>query len=144
MRNAGAVACHYIHPSRRTAVSLSANRSCIDENVAVRLSAGLRFNEAAEAYDRSRPGYPAEFLEALDPPGDTLEVGCGSGQLTIDLVRRGHRVVGVDPGEQLVALARLKCPDADFVVDRFEEADFRARRFDLVTSATAFHWVQRM
>lgn len=102
---------------------------------------GLRFDDAADAYDRTRPGYPIELVWALDPPGETLEVGCGSGQLTVDLVRRGHRVVAVDPGANLVALARGKCPSVAFVVGTFEETQLESRRFDLVTSATAFHWV---
>ena len=33
----------------------------------------------------------------------------------VDLVRRGHRVVAVDPGANLVALARGKCPSVAFV-----------------------------
>ncbi len=55
---------------------------------------GQRFDAVAEAYDQSRPGYPTSLVDRLGPPGDTLEIG--SGQLTVDLLRRSHRVLGVD------------------------------------------------
>lgn len=104
-------------------------------------SPGGRFDAAADDYDRSRPRYPEELVGHLDPPGDTLEVGCGSGQLTGDLLRRGHRVVAVDPGTNLLALARRRCPGARFVEGRFEDVDLEPDSFDLVVAATAFHWV---
>jgi len=100
-----------------------------------------RFDAVADSYQRARPGYPAELVARLDPPGEALEVGCGTGQLTTDLLARGHRVVAIDLGANLLALARAACPGAEFIHTTFEEADFGTRRFDLVTSATAFHWV---
>lgn len=100
-----------------------------------------RFDTVADAYQRARPGYPAELVARLDPPGETLEVGCGTGQLTTDLLARGHRMVAVDLGANLLALARVACPAAEFIHSTFEEVDLGSRQFDLVTSATAFHWV---
>ena len=57
---------------------------------------GQRFDAVADAHNQSRPGYPTSLVDRLGPPGDTLEIGCGSGQLTVDLLRRSHRVLGVD------------------------------------------------
>jgi SAM-dependent methyltransferase len=103
---------------------------------------GGRFDTMADDYDRSRPGYPDELVGRLDPRCDVVEVGCGSGQLTADLLRRGHRVVAVDPGPQLLALARRRCPEARFVLGRFEDADLEPAAFDLVAAGTSFHWVR--
>nr|MBA3282084.1 class I SAM-dependent methyltransferase [Acidimicrobiia bacterium] len=100
---------------------------------------GQRFDAVAEAYDQSRPGYPASLVDRLGPPGDTLEIGCGSGQLTVDLLSRGHCVLGVDIGGELLARARRRCPTGDFVLGAFEEVDLPEGRFSLVVSATAFH-----
>ena len=51
--------------------------------------------------------YSAAFFELLPKPaGLTIEVGCGEGRVTRDLIRRGHKVVSVDLTAALVKLAR--------------------------------------
>ena len=112
-----------------------------DPRALVNPALSASFDAAADDYDRSRPGYPDELVRSLGPPCDVIEVGCGSGQLTADLLGRGHRVVGVDPGARLLALAERRCPEARFVLGRFEDADLELASFDLVAAATAFHWV---
>lgn len=50
--------------------------------------------------------YSAKFFELLPAPGRrTLEVGCGEGRVSRDLVKRGHRVTGVDMSQTLIRLA---------------------------------------
>ena len=72
----------------------------------------------------------------LGPPGDALDVGCGTGFLSFELASRGHRVVGVDFAASMLAEARRKAGGGTI---RFEKADaeqlpFTARSFDLVIS----------
>jgi SAM-dependent methyltransferase len=46
------------------------------------------------------------FLPLVPPPGRlTLDVGCGEGRLSRDLVRLGHQVLGVDGSMTMVAAA---------------------------------------
>jgi len=45
-----------------------------------------------------------------------LDVCCGSGHVTKELVRRGYRVTGVDNSADLIELARQQLPEAEFVV----------------------------
>jgi len=45
-----------------------------------------------------------------------LDVCCGSGHVTKELVQRGYRVTGVDSSADLIALARQQLPQAEFVV----------------------------
>ena len=113
------------------------------------LSRGLTFDDAAHAYDRYRPRYPAELfddlgvLASVKPHSRILEVGSGPGVATEQMIARGWSVFAVDPGEQLAALARDKFPVERFSceVATFDEWDPKGRRFDLVLSATAYHWV---
>jgi SAM-dependent methyltransferase len=50
--------------------------------------------------------YSPTFFELLPPRGErTLDVGCGEGRVSRDLVERGHRVVGIDTSATLVRLA---------------------------------------
>jgi trans-aconitate methyltransferase len=118
--------------------------------VAIRdLSRGMTFNDAASSYDRYRPRYPRELFDDLQSVVDVdansriLEVGCGPGVATEEMMARGWSVLAVDPGAELGRVAREKFGDDRFAVEvaTFDEWDSRARRFDLVFSATAYHWV---
>ena len=67
---------------------------------------------------------------------DALDVGCGTGFLSLELARRGHRVTGIDFAPQMLAEARKKAA-AQGVAVRFEEGDaeqlpFAEGSFDLV------------
>ncbi len=65
-----------------------------------------------------------------------LDVGCGTGFLSLELAGRGHRVTGIDFAPEMLALAKGKAADAGAHI-RFEHADaenlpFAAASFDLV------------
>jgi SAM-dependent methyltransferase len=107
------------------------------------------FEEVPELYDRARPSYPAELFDHLTAlaglrAGDrALELGPGTGKATIALAERGFRVVGVELGEGLAAVARRNLaafPEVEIVNVPFErwETD---ERFDAVVAFTAFHWI---
>lgn len=111
---------------------------------------GKVFDEIADEYDRRRPTYPGELLDracqvaGIGSGDHVLEVGCGSGQLTRDLVARGLRVTAVEPGKSLMALARQHLDGAgevEFVNARFEDAVLSRERFRAVFAASAFHWI---
>jgi SAM-dependent methyltransferase len=94
-----------------------------------------------------RPTYPDELYDDLanvvGGAGErVLEVGCGSGQATLGLLNRGWEVVAVDPGDDLVALAKARVSGkVSFYVARFEAFDPPAGSFRLVASAQAWHWI---
>ena len=48
-------------------------------------------------------------------PGSVLDAGCGTGRVAIELSRRGHHVVGIDVDEAMLAAARVKAPEIDWV-----------------------------
>lgn len=79
-------------------------------------------------------------VDLLDPhPGErVLDLGCGDGALTEELVRRGARVVAVDSSPAMVDAARERGLDA-------RVADGHALpfgdEFDAVFSNAALHWM---
>jgi SAM-dependent methyltransferase len=104
------------------------------------------FGEDARLYDRVRPSYPTALyddLAALVQPvrPRVLEIGCGTGQATAPLVARGWPVTAVELSADLASLARRKLPEVEVVTAAFEEWPLPADKFDLVLSATAFHWI---
>jgi SAM-dependent methyltransferase len=108
------------------------------------------FDTAAERYARARPGYPEALfddlvdLARLEPGARVLEIGCGTGQATLPLARRGFRIVAVELGASLAAVARRQLaafPLVDVNVAAFEDWPLPAEPFDLLLAATAFHWI---
>ena len=48
-------------------------------------------------------------------PGAVLDAGCGTGRVAIELSRRGHDVLGVDVDPAMLAAARAKAPELEWV-----------------------------
>lgn len=111
---------------------------------------GQVFDEVAAEYDRHRPTYPGELVDqacqvaGIGSGDQVLEVGCGTGQLTRALLARGLHVTALEPGQNLIALARLNLEGAgavELVNARLEDALLPREQFQAVFSASAFHWV---
>lgn len=110
----------------------------------------VAFDAVAPTYDAVRPGYPAAVyddilaLSGIPAGGDILEIGCGTGQATRPFAERGYRITCVELGAELAALARRNLaayPAVAVRVGAFETEPLPDAAYDLVISATAFHWV---
>jgi SAM-dependent methyltransferase len=108
------------------------------------------FEEVAELYDEVRPSYPEELVEDVlafseIPAGARLlEIGCGPGNATVLFAQRGYRMVCIELGERLAALAAKNCaayPDVEIQNLAFEDWPLEENAFDLALSADAFHWI---
>lgn len=101
------------------------------------------FDQEAERYDRCRPTYPNPLIDELlgaEPTGlDVLDVGCGTGIASRQMVERGAKVLGVELAPRMVEIARSHGIDAE--LSAFEDWDPAGRTFDCVTSAQAWHWL---
>jgi ubiquinone/menaquinone biosynthesis C-methylase UbiE len=84
---------------------------------------------------------------ALIEPGDSvLDVGCGTGEVTIqDKIRAGQEghAYGIDPAPEMIALARSKAErkgmEIDFRVGVIESLPFPDASVDVVTSSLMMH-----
>lgn len=54
-------------------------------------------------YEDHREDVPWYLCHADAMPGAVLELGCGTGRLTLELARAGHEVVGVDQSSHMLA-----------------------------------------
>jgi SAM-dependent methyltransferase len=74
-----------------------------------------------------------------------LEIGPGTGQATLPFAERGFRLVCVELGERLAAVARRKLaafPNVEIVTAPFEVWEPSGGGvFDAVVTFTAFHWI---
>jgi len=108
------------------------------------------FDRVPYAYDRFRPGYAPGAIEALLelsaplPGGDVLEIGAGTGKLTVPLAAHGLRITAIEPGSRMADLLARRVrpwPSVRIVRSTFETAPIEPGSFDLVAAATSFHWL---
>jgi SAM-dependent methyltransferase len=99
------------------------------------------FGARAEQYDSARPGYPDALMDDLLAlaPRDALDVGCGTGKASVPLAQRGVQVLGVEIDARMAAVARRNGIAVE--IASFEGWPDNGRRFDLLLSAQAWHWV---
>ena len=83
------------------------------------------------------------LLDASGPLGTVLEIGCGSGELTLYLSSHGNPVLGIDASPRAIALARDKALqrsiEATFQVGDALELEALGRTFDSIVDCGLFH-----
>ncbi len=115
---------------------------------------GGLFAGTAWHYARYRPGYPPAFLDhliqrlGLDGTGRLLDLGCGTGQLTLPLAAHVAEAVGMDlEPEMLTEAARWAREQAvaNVIWTQGNSADLPGDlgHFRLVTMGRSFHWMDR-
>ncbi|MFJ5846685.1 class I SAM-dependent methyltransferase [Streptomyces sp. NPDC092903] len=105
----------------------------------------LSFGTIAEAYERFRPGYPAELFDVVmayagQPVSTALEIGAGTGKATRVLARRGVSVTATDPDAAMLAELRKHVPPGVRTARAAFEELRPDGRFGLVYAAAALHW----
>jgi len=82
-------------------------------------------------------------LAGLSPGHRALDVGCGPGALTTELVTRlgAGSVAAVDPSESFVVAARARHPDVDVRRATAESLPFADRAFDAALAQLVVHFM---
>ncbi|MDX2676324.1 class I SAM-dependent methyltransferase [Streptomyces sp. NY05-11A] len=108
-------------------------------------SAGVDWDAAAPAFDEEPdhglrdPEVRAAWARRLrtwlpERGGDVLDLGCGTGSLSLLAAEQGHRVTGVDLSRPMIDLARAKLAgrDAVFLLGDAAAPPVGEQRFDTV------------
>jgi len=73
--------------------------------------------------------------------GDALDLGCGTGNYTLELYKRGFQVVGVDISRRMLKIAQKKLPNVKFIKANAYSLPFEDNTFDLVLSVTMLEFI---
>jgi SAM-dependent methyltransferase len=104
------------------------------------------FGGAAEEYERGRPGYPEEAIDALarelalGPDSVVVDLAAGTGKLTRSLVGRFGRVIAIEPLDEMRDRLERQVPEAEPVPGTAEQLPLSDSSADAVLVAQAFHW----
>lgn len=109
----------------------------------------MSFEVEAESYDRYVGRYvPALAASLADAAGvgpgmRVLDVGCGPGGLTAELVRRvgAASVAAIDPSESFVAACRTRNPGVDVRLGVAEELPFHDDEFDVALASLVIQFM---
>ena len=107
------------------------------------------FDVAAEAYDRFMGRYSVLLagqmadLAGVRPGQRVVDVGCGPGALTAELVKRvgAGAVAAVDPSEPFVLAARARHPGVDVRLAPAEALPFDDDAFDAAAAQLVVHFM---
>ena len=108
------------------------------------------FDTVADTYEKLRPGYVNELYNTIfeykqiNNQSRVVEIGIGGGQATLPFLKTSCNLTAIDYGENFCKLCREKFKEyTNFsaVSGKFEDIDFNNNEYDLIYSASAFHWI---
>ncbi|SFW59533.1 class I SAM-dependent methyltransferase [Amycolatopsis australiensis] len=103
------------------------------------------FGSRAAAYARHRPDYPRQAIEwglsgAAATPRRVLDLGAGTGKLTLGLAGLGLDVTAVEPDPEMRAELARAVPSATALAGQAERIPLPDADVDAVFVGQAFHW----
>nr|WP_205668618.1 class I SAM-dependent methyltransferase [Ammoniphilus sp. CFH 90114] len=99
-----------------------------------------------DSYD-NKLGFVSELgkgvVDLLHPKENerVLDLGCGTGDLSNEIAKRGASVVGIDMSPSMIEKAKTKYPEIEFYVRDAQNFSMEGR-FDAVFSNAALHWMK--
>lgn len=108
------------------------------------------FNSVYFEYDKWRPIYVTELykdifaFKEINQSSNVLEIGIGTGQATLPILEKGCSLTAIELGNKLSEYTKQKFSDyKNFNIKNMAFQDFECQpnTFDLIFSATAFHWI---
>lgn len=102
------------------------------------------FSEQAGLYAQYRPTYPDElfdYITSFVPDRDTAwDCATGNGQAAVKLSRYFRKVIATDLSEAQLSKA-VPAENISYLLMPAERTSFADNSFDLITIATAYHWL---
>lgn len=113
------------------------------------------FKGTARYYARYRRPYPAQLFRDiisyfhLDGKGRLLDLGCGTGELTVPLAPHFEEAIGVDPSQDMLDEAKARAKEKSvsnirWIEGKAEDIEPPLGPIRLTTAGASFHWMQQL
>lgn len=106
-----------------------------------------RFIGFADIYESSRPTVPAHAIEIITNylgkmPETVVDLGCGTGVSTTAWENKCGRIIGIDPSEDMLNIARAKSDrNTSFIKAYSDNTSLPDNSVDVVVCSQSFHWM---
>lgn len=112
------------------------------------MSTSRSFDQAAKVYDNTRPLFDASIeagmqslLDAAGEGARILEVGTGTGRISVPLLKRGADLIGCDLSSKMLARQREKYPAARLIQSDTVFLPFTSDHFDAILAVHVMHLI---
>lgn len=106
-----------------------------------------RFIGFADIYENSRPTVPVHSVEIISEylgrmPDTVVDLGCGTGLSTLVWENKCGNIIGVDPSDDMLSVAKTKSKNAvSFIKAYSDNTGLPDNSVDVVFCSQAFHWM---
>ena len=106
----------------------------------------VRYDEIGSGYNSTRKADPyltQKLVEHLSPVknGTYLDIGCGTGNYTLELEKKGFQMMGIDPSLKMLEKAKRKNPNVDWRVGTVENIELPDNHVEgIIAFLTIHHW----
>jgi ubiquinone/menaquinone biosynthesis C-methylase UbiE len=111
------------------------------DEVATRRSGS--FGRVASAYERFRPGPPAEAIAWMLPDSarTVVDLGAGTGAMTRDLLGKVGRVIAIEPDDRMRGILAANLPEVTALSGSGESMPLETSSVDAVLASSSWHWM---
>ena len=106
-----------------------------------RTSSATAFRHGAQQYHDVRPGYPPQVTELISDADKVVDIGCGTGKLTVSLLREDRQVFACDPSADMVRVFGAQVPSIPVWRATAEATALGDASVDAVACGQTWHWV---
>lgn len=105
-----------------------------------------KYDRIGGGYNQTRKADPWLFsqMKALldpSPEGKYLDIGCGTGNYTLEFAREGYPFIGVEPSEKMLSVARARSARLTWVKGHAEDIPLESQSIEAaLASLTLHHW----
>ncbi len=105
-----------------------------------------RFLGYAKLYENSRPVIPETAIEIMlnyldKQPEIIVDLGCGTGLSTYAWLGKCKNIIGIEPSEDMIKIAKSKSGNIRFIKAYAHETGLPDNMADIVVCSQSFHWM---